>query len=232
MATGLSPDSYYVVEVRPNCSFGLVSGTRKIIFVTATNFCDGILFADSGGVSANYGDLETVVRTIVPNIPNNNIELTFSEFNFEQDYDFLSVFNGNTTAAPLLGKFTGTTIPGPFTSSAPDGSLTVKYASDQFVNFSGFIANISCTPNLSVNNYNGYIDFSYYPNPSNGKVVITSKTPMSQVTVYNVTGQLLYESKLNDLNAQVDLSSFAVGTYFFKLKFDGDKEANFKVMRK
>ncbi len=232
MATGLSPDSYYVVEVRPNCSFGLVSGPRKIIFVTATNFCDGILFADSGGVSANYGDLETVVRTIVPNIPNNNIELTFSEFNFEQDYDFLSVFNGNTTAAPLLGKFTGTTIPGPFTSSAPDGSLTVKYASDQFVNFSGFIANISCTPNLSVNNYNGYIDFSYYPNPSNGKVVITSKTPMSQVTVYNVTGQLLYESKLNDLNAQVDLSSFAVGTYFFKLKFDGDKEANFKVMRK
>jgi len=231
LATELSPNMYYIVEVRPNCSFGLISGSRKIIFVTAADFCSGLVYADSGGVTNNYTDQETVVRTIIPNVANNNIVLTFSEFSFEQDYDFLSVFNGNTTAATLLGKYTGTTIPGPFTSTAADGSLTVKYTSDQFVNFSGFVANISCTPNLSVNNYNGYIDFSYYPNPTSGKVMITSKTPIAEVLVYTVTGQLLYDSKLNDLNTNVDITSYAVGTYFFKLKFDGDKEANFKVMR-
>jgi len=230
-AINLTANSYYVVEVRPNCDAGLVSGTKKIMFVTASDFCNGLVFADTGGTSSNYADLETVVRTIVPNVPNNNIVLTFSEFNFELDYDYLSVYNGNTTTATLLGKFTGTTIPGPFTSSAADGSLTVKYTSDQFLNFSGFVANISCTPNLSVNDYNGYIDFSYYPNPTNGKVMITSKTPIAEVLVYNVTGQLLYDSKLNDLNTNVDITSYAVGTYFFKLKFDGDKEANFKVMR-
>jgi hypothetical protein len=230
-AVNLTANSYYVVEVRPNCDAGLVSGTKTIMFVTASDFCNGLVFADTGGTSSNYADMETVVRTIVPNVPNNNIVLTFSEFNFEQDYDFLSVYNGNTTAATLLGKFTGTTIPGPFTSSAADGSLTVKYTSDQFLNFSGFVANISCTPNLSVNNYNGYIDFSYYPNPTNGKVMITSKTPIAEVLVYNVTGQLLYDSQLNDLNTNIDITSYAVGTYFFKLKFDGDKEANFKVMR-
>lgn len=230
-AINLAPNSYYVVEVRPNCPAGLVSGTKTIMFVTAFDFCNGLVFADTGGTSSNYGDMETVVRTIVPNVPNNNIVLTFSEFNFELDYDYLSVYDGNTTAATLLGKFTGTTIPGPFTSSAADGSLTVKYTSDQFLNFSGFVANISCAPSLSVNNYNGYIDFSYYPNPTNGKVMITSKTPIAEVLVYNVTGQLLYDSKLNDLNTNVDITSFAVGTYFFKLKFDGDKEANFKLMR-
>lgn len=230
-AINLTADSYYVVEVRPNCDAGLVSGTKKIMFVTASDFCNGLVFADTGGTSNNYSDMETVVRTIVPNVPANNIVLTFSDFNFEQDYDYLSVYNGNTTAATLLGKFTGTTIPGPFTSSAADGSLTVKYTSDQFLNFSGFVANISCTPNLGVNNYNGYIDFSYYPNPTNGKVMITSKTPIAEVLVYNVTGQLLYDSQLNDLNTAVDITSYAVGTYFFKLKFDGDKEANFKVMR-
>ncbi len=231
LATGLSPNTYYIVEVRPNCSFGLISGSRKILFVTAADFCSGLVYADSGGVTNNYTDQETVIRTIIPNVANNNIVLTFSEFSFEQDYDFLSVFNGNTTAATLLGKYTGTTIPGPFTSTAADGSLTVKYTSDQFLNFSGFVANISCTPNLSVNNYNGYIDFSYSPNPTNGKVMITSKTPIAEVLVYTVTGQLLYDSKLNDLNTYVDITSYAVGTYFFKLKFDGDKEANFKVMR-
>jgi hypothetical protein len=231
LAVGLTANSYYIVEVKPSCTAGLISGTRQLIFVTATDFCGGTLFADTGGTSSNYADMETVVRTIIPNVPNNNIVLTFSDFNFELNYDFLSVYDGNTTAGTLLGKFTGTTIPGPFTSSAVDGSLTVKYTSDQLLNFSGFVANISCTPNLSVNNYNGYIDFSYYPNPTNGKVMITSKTPIAEVLVYNVTGQLLYDSKLNDLNTNVDITSYAVGTYFFKLKFDGDKEANFKVMR-
>jgi hypothetical protein len=229
--TGLNPDTYYIFEVRPNCTFGLISGSRKLMFVSAADFCNGLVFTDSGGVNNNYSDQETVIRTIIPNAANNSIVLTFSEFSFEQDYDFLSVFDGNTTAATLLGKYTGTTIPGPFTSTATDGSLTVAYTSDQFLNFSGFVANISCTPNLSVNNYNDYLDFSYYPNPTKGKVSIVSKTNINKVLVYSVSGQLLFENEIHSLNANVDISSFAVGTYFFKLKFDGDKEAHFKVMR-
>lgn len=231
---GLDPNTYYSAVVRPDCSGnGLVSGGEKIIFVTAANFCDGITFADSGGTTANYTDMETVVRTIIPNVANNAIVLTFTEFNFELNYDYLYVYDGNSTASTLLnvGGATGTTIPGPFTSSASDGSLTVKYTSDQALNFSGFIANIECSPNLNVSNSN-YIDFSYYPNPTNGKITINSKTAINQVSVYNVTGQLLYENEINALNTNVDISSFAIGTYFFKLKFDNDKEANFKVLRK
>ena len=232
--SGLTSNTYYVVDVSPSCTAGLQIGGRQLIFVTADDFCNGLVYADSGGVAGDYTNQETVVRTIIPNVPNNAIVLTFSEFSLEQDYDYLYVYDGNTTAANDLsgGGFTGTVLPGPFTSSAADGSLTVKFYSDQGVVDTGFVANISCTPNLSVNHYNGYVDFSYYPNPTNGKVMIASKIPMSQVLVYNVTGQLLYNNTINDLNTNVDISSFAVGTYFFKLKFDGDKEVNFKVMRK
>lgn len=232
--TGLTPNTYYVVDVSPSCTAGLQIGGRQLIFVTAGDFCNGLQYTDSGGVAGDYTNQETVVRTIIPNVPNNAIVLTFTAFSLELDYDYVYVYDGNTTAAPDLsgGGFTGTTVPGPFTSTAADGSLTVKFYSDQGVVDSGFVANISCTPNLSVNNYNGYVDFSYYPNPTNGKVQITSKTPMSQVSIYNVTGQLLYNNTINDLNTNVDISSFAVGTYFFKLKFDGDQEVNFKVMRK
>lgn len=232
-AIGLNPNSYYVVEIRPTCTSGLEIGGRQLIFVTAGDFCNGVVFTDTGGSSGNYSDMETVVRTIIPNVPNNAIVLSFNAFSLELDYDYLYVYDGNSTAAPLLnvGGSTGTDIPGPYTSSAPDGSLTVQFYSDQAVADEGFVATISCTPNLSVNNVNGYIDFSYYPNPTNGKVAITSKTLMSEVTVYNVTGQLLYENKINNLNTNVDLVSFATGTYFFKLKFDSDKEVNFKVIR-
>jgi hypothetical protein len=42
----------------------------------------------------------------------------------------------------------------------------------------------------------------------------------------------LLDKNLNETTTNVDISAFAQGTYFFKLKFDGDKEANFKVLRR
>ena len=63
------------------------------------------------------------------------ISLTFTSFDLEQDYDYLYLYNGNSTSATDLsgGGFTGTTIPGPFLSTAPDGSLTLKFYSDGVV---------------------------------------------------------------------------------------------------
>jgi hypothetical protein len=233
VVNGLNSNSYYVAEISPSCAAGLEIGGRRLIFVTAANFCSGIQFTDSGGPTGNYTNMETVIRTIIPDVANNNIVLTFSAFSLEVDYDYLYVYNGNSTAATLMnpGGSTGTTIPGPFVSSATDGSLTVKFYSDQGVIDTGFIATISCSPNLNINS-NNYIDFNYYPNPSNGKVTINSKTAINQIQVYNVTGQLLLDKNLNETTTNVDISAFAQGTYFFKLKFDGDKEANFKVLRR
>ena len=233
VVNGLNPNSYYVAEISPSCTAGLEIGGRRLIFVTAANFCSGIQFTDSGGPTGSYTNMETVIRTIIPDVANNNIVLTFSAFSLEVDYDYLYVYNGNSTAAPLMnpGGSTGTTIPGPFVSSATDGSLTVRFYSDQGVIDTGFIATISCSPNLNTIS-NNYIDFSYYPNPSNGKVTINSKTAINQIQVYNVTGQLLLDKNLNETTTNVDISAFAQGTYFFKLKFDGDKEANFKVLRR
>lgn len=232
IANGLVPNTYYVAQVRPVCPAGLTSGGRTIMFVTAADFCNGITFSDSGGASANYSDMETVVRTIIPNLPSKLITISFSSFSFELDYDYLYIYNGNSTAAPDLtgGGLTGSTIPGTYTSSAADGSLTVKYTSDQYLNYSGFDATIACIENpLSVNN-NSYIDFSYFPNPTNGKVAITSKTNIENIAVYNVTGQLLYDNKPNNTNTTVDIASFAQGTYFFKLMIN-NKEVNFKIQK-
>ena len=232
LVAGLNPNSYYVAEISPTCTAGLTIEGRKLLFVTAADFCNGIEFTDTGGSNGNYSNMETVIRTIIPNVPNNNIVISFSDFSLELDYDYLYVYDGNSTAATLLnpGGSTGTDTPGPYTSSAVDGSLTVKFYSDQGVVNSGFVSNISCTPNLSVNNNNGYVDFSYYPNPTNNIVNIISKTTMTSLSVYNVAGQLLLSKKPNDLSTSVDIAAFAKGTYFFKLKFE-DQEVNFKILK-
>jgi hypothetical protein len=232
-AISLLANTYYVFEVAPVCTAGLSIGGRKQLFVTPANFCSGITFTDSGGASANYTNMETLVRTIIPNVANNNIVLTFSAFSLETDYDYLYVYDGNSTSATDLsnGGFTGATIPGPFTSSAPDGSLTVKFYSDQGVVDTGFVATISCASNLGIADY-GYVDFTYYPNPSNGLVNIASKTNIKNIAAYTITGQLLYTNTPNNLTTTVNISAFATGTYFFKIQFENNQTATVKIVKK
>ncbi len=232
-ASGLSPNTYYIVRVRTECGFGLIAPNEQAILITGTDYCNGVQITDTGGVANEYTDSETYVRTIIPNLPNKKISLTFSAFDLETDYDYLYVYDGNSTSAPDLssGGFTGnTTIPGPFLSSAADGSLTVKFYSDGGVTTSGYVANVACEAALGTNTFQPNIDFTYFPNPTNGLVSITSRTAISEVMVYNVEGQLLYQSKVNASATKVNMTAFANGTYFFKLKFN-EKEANFKILK-
>ena len=92
-----------------------------------------------------------------------------------------------------------------------------------------FIARFDPVP-LKAEEFSSGIDFSYFPNPATSLVSITSKTPIDEISVYNVAGQLLYDQKVNSTNARVDIESFSTGTYFFKLKF-GEKQANFKILK-
>lgn len=230
-ASGLSPNVYYIIRVRPFCP-GIESAVREKIFATsATNFCANVAFTDTGGSSGNYTDMESWVRTMIPNNPGLKLRVTFLSFNLENNYDYLYIYNGPDEYYPPLtiNGLTGTTNPGVFNSTSLDGSLTFKFYSDEGVVAPGWNSTITCTGTLGEES-NNFLDYSYYPNPTRGNVVITSKDSITEVTVYNVQGQLLFNQKMNALNTNVDMSQFANGTYFFKLKIN-DREANFKILK-
>jgi len=228
-ATGLTADTYYVAAIRPVCPSGLDIVGAQTFFATPGDFCSGMQIYDIGGSFSNYEDMQNVIRVLIPNLPNKLIKITFTEFDFELDYDYLYVYNGNSIGAPIVGAYTGDTIPAPITSSAADGSLTIQYISDPYLNFSGYAATVSCEQNLSTEN-NTLIDFTYYPNPSNDKVTINSKNEFNNLRIYSVTGQLLYSDKNEASTTTVDISQFASGVYFFKLQF-GSKEVDFKILK-
>jgi len=230
--TGLAANTFYKFWVRPVCSNGLTSPNDRRVFVTGATWCNGVTITDTGGANNDYTNNESYVRVIIPNLPNKKIQLTFTEFDLESEYDFLYVYDGNSTSAPDLtnGGIDGQDIPGPFESTAADGSLTVRFYADGGVTNEGYVATVACLNSLATENFMPNIDFTYYPNPTNGQVTITSKTPIDAVAVYNVAGQLLYNKAINALDTKVDISTFSTGTYFFKLKFN-DKEANFKILK-
>ncbi|RZJ27525.1 MAG: T9SS type A sorting domain-containing protein, partial [Flavobacterium sp.] len=208
-----------------------LSNYRQAVFATPAVWCNGVTITDTGGTAGDYTDNQYYVRTLIPSQPQKKIRLTFSAFNLEEDYDFLTIYDGPNVDAPEYGSYTGTFISSPIESSSPDGALTVKFFSDQGITASGYVATVSCLQNLGVDNFATDIDFTYSPNPTTGSVSILSNTEMKDIAVYNVQGQLLYRSKNNGLDKFVDLSAFASGTYFFKLNFATDKQVNFKVVK-
>lgn len=110
--------------------------------------CSGV-FYDLGG-NNNYGNNQSYTTTICPSTAGQGIRLAFTAFNTEAGFDFLSVYDGSTTAEPMLpgSSFSGTTLPGTLTATSinTSGCLTFRFYSDGGTNRAGWQANISCAP--------------------------------------------------------------------------------------
>lgn len=116
------------------------SGSRTVC--TATIY-------DPGGAS-DYGNNQSYILTLYPATAGSAIRLDFTSFAIENapcssNYDWLRIYNGNSTAATEIGCYTSNTgSPGTVVSTAVDGSLTLYFKSDVSAVASGFVANVSC----------------------------------------------------------------------------------------
>lgn len=158
--SGLTSLTDYDVYVRSNCSGSNTSDwIGPVSFSTAPDFCSGDNFYDSGGSGGNYSNGENEITTIYPTSGFNSITAIFNSFELESCCDFLRIYDGVDTNAPLLGSFNGTTNPGTFVSNNAQGALTFHFTSDGSVVGSGWDVSIICESiscpnpsNLSVSN--------------------------------------------------------------------------------
>ncbi|MFN5793752.1 MAG: GEVED domain-containing protein [Bacteroidota bacterium] len=147
------------------------SPTYVITDGTATT-CSGT-FYDSQGLS-DYLNSENYTYTIFPSTPGAKVQVNFTAFNTENLYDGLMIYNGSSTASPLIssglpvgsnpttcpaGSWRGTGSPGTVTSTDASGALTFVFKSDDIVVASGWAATISCVQpgnNYTMNNTAGF----------------------------------------------------------------------------
>lgn len=71
---------------------------------------------------------------------------------------------------------------------------------------------------------------NYYPNPANNVLTVEAKEALTDITIYTVLGQMLESKTINSEKATLDLSAFAKGTYFLKIRAD-DKIRNIKIIK-
>jgi hypothetical protein len=132
--THTDPDQYWDWKYYDN----LINQSTTV--TTLTNASGTI--TDAGGAAGNYPDDERQLILIQP--PNaSQITLTTVNFDLENTWDYLYIYDGSTVNDPLIGYYTGTTIPSTITSSG--GSLLLEMRSDCATNNPGFEFNYTST---------------------------------------------------------------------------------------
>lgn len=182
---------------------------------------------DSGGPSANYTNSENKMFNIAPTDAT-FVCLKFNTFNTEASYDIVRVYSGLNGSGPLLGTYSGTSIPSDITSTT--GKMSITFTSDGSVVSSGWTsiwtsdgtARIPMTGIEDAEATEGKISIS--PNPVAGDVRIgftVKESGAAKVTLYNVAGieTMVLDKNLSagDHTIDFDASLLAPGVYFCRV---------------
>jgi hypothetical protein len=119
----------------------IIDPNSYIIGNSNVSTCSGT-FYDSGGLFGEYQDNEFYTYTICSSSSGDCIKLDFLTFQTESGLDVLSVYDGPNTLSPLLGTYSGSTLPPSLISTS--GCLTFVFDSDGSVTYPGWSAAISC----------------------------------------------------------------------------------------
>ncbi len=117
----------------------VVSAPITIYTITVPVPC-GTTFNDGSGASnyAFYRDCSWLVQA--PS--GNQVTLSFSAFNTEANNDVVRIYDGGSSAAPLLAQYSGATIPASVTSTG--NQLYVTFTTNGSVSAQGFTATATC----------------------------------------------------------------------------------------
>ena len=81
---------------------------------------------------------------------------------------------------------------------------------------------------LENTNYTGITsNIKAYPNPSNGKIIISSYIPIKEISIYDTKGIQVYALKTNSETIELDLNYLSSGLYFIK----GENQNNVKNVK-
>jgi len=138
------------------------------------------------------------------------IQLDFSDFGLETDFDFLWIYDGDNVYAPKIGRW-NTLNPGTVQSSSNE--MCVEFRSDCATTSIGWEASWKALiPGSSIPEIAS--EGGIYPNPTSGMVVIsTEDLDYGNLTVYDLYGNQMVPLIRYHKSVTIDTSSWSSGVY-------------------
>lgn len=102
------------------------------------------------------------------------------------------------------------------------GVVTLGFMFDMFWSICG---NLLSTPEVAANEL-----FNYYPNPVKTNISLIAQNIIDDITIFNMLGQQIIQSKPNDLESTIDLTELQDGAYFMQVTI-GNTTKTVKVLK-
>lgn len=161
--------------------------------------CSGT-FYDNGGLGL-YGNNQNLTQTFYPGLPGSVIKVTFTTFQTEVNTDRLLIYDGPTTASPLLGVYSGNGTLNGVSFKSTSGCLTFNFISDGSINLNGWAATVSCT--YACQNYTVLTDSTFPIADTNNEIKICVGTPVNMVGNANYPNSGSYYNQSNSTSTFV-----------------------------
>jgi PKD repeat protein len=183
--------------------------------------CSG-LFYDSGE-NENYGNDEDFVTTFFPSDTQDNILAEFLMFEVEYDencaFDWLTIYDGSTTTAPVIGEYCGTDSPGVVYANNAEGALTFEFHSDENQTAPGWIARISCVNNVGIKTFETTESIKIFPNPVDMDCLnISSDEIIQNIEIIDLKANVLKHIDANEKYISIALDDLKAGLYFIQIQ--------------
>ena len=157
----------------------------------------------------NYGDDERKIW-VIRGPEESTIQLNFSSFNLEADYDFLWVYDGDNVYAPKIGRW-NTQSPGSVQSSG--NVMCIEFRSDCATTDTGWEASWSAVMPTPVEP-EIEIEAGIFPNPFHDSfTVLSGRKDFTDMTVYDLFGNQVMPLIRFSESATIDTSSWPLGVY-------------------
>lgn len=186
------------------------SGTT---YLTATygTFSDG----SGSGNYLNNADCKWLLQP--PGV--SSIILNFNSLNTEYGYDFIKVYDGTTTSAPLLGSFSGSSIPSTINSSG--GAMLIYFNSDTSYTDDGWsVSYTSSTVNVTLPENKESFKVQIFPNPFNHSATVIFPFPVlegSELILFDSFGKALRRKENIHSQMVLERGALSPGIYFYHI---------------
>ncbi|HRY33501.1 MAG TPA: C10 family peptidase [Bacteroidales bacterium] len=213
--SNFNSDHGAIVDIYPGNNFPYHCDGPKII----SEHTSGTI--EDGSGPDPYNDLADCSWLLAPDDSVKSIRITFNRFNTQSGADVVKIYGGNSTAAPLLGSFSGTSLPA---SIEHQGSrLLITFQTDSSSTAEGWLLTYSATfpefcSNTSLTALSGTItDGSGPKNYSPGTICTWIIQPPNAAAITLTFTEFDTEPvndyiKIYDLNTQALLGSFSGNT--------------------
>ena len=207
--------------------------TYPLCIANKTYTAQNYIFTD-GSYTDNYLNNTNCQWLIQPDtLGTDTLRLSFTEFRTELNKDFLTVYDGTTTSAPVLGTYSGNhTSNLPATLTSTSGAFLLVFATDGTNTDLGWTVKYTTKAKVIVGIQENDVvkQLSVYPNPANGKLNISGNFNVSGTVKYNVTniiGATVFSSELNISeglqNKTIDISQLKAGIYILNIESEKGK---------